>query len=123
LIDRHPRRKTRQEEGAAEAAEGSVAVLHIVEVDGPLGLPQVGPGTIFRQGVSYGKHNVLIYSRYKDRGMPRLGWLPGLLRWAKLLLKTPLLLLTREGRSRWLWQLGWRIGRIEGCFEYKVVAP
>jgi hypothetical protein len=73
--------------------------------------------------VSYGKHNVLIYSRYKDRGMPRLGWLPGLLRWGKLLLKTPLMLLTREGRSRWLWQLGWRIGRIEGCFEYKVVAP
>jgi hypothetical protein len=33
------------------------------------------------------------------------------------------MILTREGRSRWLWQLGWRIGRIEGCFEYKVIAP
>ena len=46
-------------------------------------------GNIFRQGVSYGRHNVLIYSRYRPRGMPRLGWLPGLLRWGKLLLKTP----------------------------------
>jgi GT2 family glycosyltransferase len=80
-------------------------------------------GSIFRQGVSYGRHNVLIYSRYKDRGMPRLGWTPGLLRWGKLLLTTPARLLTREGRARWLWQLGWRIGRIEGCFAYHVIAP
>lgn len=81
------------------------------------------PRKIFRQGVSYGKHNVLIYQRYRSRGMPRLGWAPGVLRWGKLLLKTPVMLLTREGRSRWLWQLGWRIGRIQGCFAYRVVAP
>lgn len=80
-------------------------------------------GSIYRQGVSYGKHNVLIYQRYQGRGMPRLGVLPGLLRWGKLILKTPWMLLTREGRARWLWQLGWRVGRIKGCFEYKVVAP
>ena len=79
--------------------------------------------SIYRQGVSYGKHNVLIYKRYQSRGMPRLGWLPGLLRWGKLIVKTPLMVLTREGRARWLWQLGWRVGRIKGCFEYRVVAP
>lgn len=81
------------------------------------------PRGIFRQGMSYGKHNVLIYKKYRSRGMPRLGWLPGVLRWGKLVLRTPLLLLTREGRARWLWQLGWRVGRIKGCFEYRVVAP
>ena len=81
------------------------------------------PRSIFRQGVSYGRHNVLIYSRYRPRGMPRLGVLPGVLRWGKLLLKTPVMLLTREGRSRWLWQMGWRLGRIQGCFVYGVVAP
>ena len=80
-------------------------------------------GSIYRQGVSYGKHNVLIYKRYRSRGMPRLGWVPGLLRWAKLALKTPPMLATREGRARWAWQLGWRVGRIEGCFRYRVVAP
>jgi GT2 family glycosyltransferase len=79
-------------------------------------------GSIYRQGVSYGKHNVLIYKRYQSR-MPRLGWSPGLLRWAKLILKTPLMIGTREGRARWAWQLGWRVGRIEGCFRYRVVAP
>jgi len=80
-------------------------------------------GSIYRQGVSYGKHNVLIYKRYRSRGMPRLGWSPGLLRWAKLILKTPSMLLTREGRARWAWQLGWRVGRIEGCVRYGVIAP
>jgi len=80
-------------------------------------------GSIYRQGLSYGKHNVLIYQRYRSKGMPRLGWIPGLLRWGKLLVKTPLMVLTREGRARWLWQLGWRVGRIRGCFEYGVVAP
>jgi GT2 family glycosyltransferase len=81
------------------------------------------PRSIFRQGVSYGRHNVLIYRKYLPLGMPRLGWLPGLLRWAKLILKTPLMVLTREGRARWLWQLGWRLGRLQGCWRYRVVAP
>ncbi|MGE5233636.1 MAG: glycosyltransferase family 2 protein [Acidobacteriota bacterium] len=80
-------------------------------------------GGIFRQGVSYGRHNVLIYRRYRGRGMPRLGLLPGLLRWGTLALRTPILLLTRAGRARWLWQLGWRVGRIRGCLAYRVVAP
>ncbi|MFY9826918.1 MAG: hypothetical protein WAM82_36530 [Thermoanaerobaculia bacterium] len=66
--------------------------------------------------MSYGLHNVVIYERYRNRGMPRLGWLPGLRKWASLLLRTPVLLLTREGRARWTWQLGWRVGRIRGVF-------
>jgi glycosyltransferase involved in cell wall biosynthesis len=80
-------------------------------------------GSIYRQGVSYGLHNVMIYERYRERGMPRLGWLPGARKWLSLLLRTPLLLLSREGRARWMWQLGWRVGRIQGCFRYRVVAP
>lgn len=79
--------------------------------------------SIFHQGVSYGLHNVLIYKKYRSRGMPRLGWVPGALRWAKLILKTPGMLVTREGRSRWLWQLGWRVGRVKGCWRYGVLAP
>jgi glycosyltransferase involved in cell wall biosynthesis len=77
---------------------------------------------VFRQGVSYGQHNVLIYKKYRPLGMPRLGVLPGAARWAALLLRSPRLL-TRDGRAPWLWQLGWRVGRIKGCFRYRVVAP
>ena len=80
-------------------------------------------GSIFRQGISYGLHNVLIYKKYRPLGMPRLGWTPGAARWLKLLLKTPLMLWTRDGRARWAWQLGWRIGRLKGCCKYRVLAP
>jgi GT2 family glycosyltransferase len=77
---------------------------------------------VFRQGVSYGQHNVLIYKKYRPLGMPRLGILPGAARWAALLLRSPRLL-SRDGRAPWLWQLGWRAGRIKGCFKYRVLAP
>jgi GT2 family glycosyltransferase len=80
-------------------------------------------GSIFRQGISYGLHNVLIYKKYRPLGMPRLGWTPGALRWLKLVLRTPLMLWTRDGRARWAWQLGWRIGRLNGCWRYRVLAP
>lgn len=79
-------------------------------------------GGIFRQAVGYGEHNVLIYKRYRDRGMPRLGWAPGAARWAKLVLTAPRVL-TARGRSAWIWQAGWRLGRIKGCLKYRVVAP
>ena len=81
------------------------------------------PGSIFRQGRIYGRYNVFIYKKYRPLGMPRLGWLPGLLRWGKLILETPRLLLKRKDRARWLWQLGWRVGRLEGCLRYRVIAP
>jgi GT2 family glycosyltransferase len=80
-------------------------------------------GGMFRQGWRTGRYNVMIYARYRPLGMPRLGVLPGLLRWGKLVLRTPLMLATRAGRSRWAWQLGWRLGRLHGCLLYRVAAP
>ena len=79
--------------------------------------------SMFRQGWRTGRYNVLIYAKYRSLGMPRLGVLPGILRWGKLVLRTPLMLLTRAGRSRWMWQLGWRLGRLHGCLLYRVAAP
>ncbi|HEV8237857.1 MAG TPA: glycosyltransferase [Thermoanaerobaculia bacterium] len=78
---------------------------------------------MFAQGWRTGRYNVLIYAKYRPLGMPRLGVLPGVLRWGKLVLRTPLMLLTRSGRSRWAWQLGWRLGRLHGCLLYRVAAP
>jgi glycosyltransferase involved in cell wall biosynthesis len=78
---------------------------------------------MLRQGMRSGRYNVLIYSRYRRLDMPRLGVLPGVLRWGKLLLTTPWMLLSRERRARWLWLLGWRVGRLQGCLLYRVVAP
>ena len=78
---------------------------------------------MFAQGWRTGRYNVLIYAKYRPLGMPRLGALPGVLRWGKLLLRTPFAIWTRAARSRWIWQLGWRLGRLHGCVLYRVVAP
>ncbi len=80
-------------------------------------------GGMFRQGWRTGRYNVLIYAKYRPLGMPRLGVLPGLLKWAALAARTPLMLLSRAGRARWTWQLGWRLGRLHGCLLYRVAAP
>lgn len=83
---------------------------------------KAGAAALFRQGVHFGRHNVRIYRRYRDRGMPYLGPLPGLLRWIKLFLRLPLAVWSPGERARWLWQLGWRCGRVRGCLAEGVLA-
>jgi glycosyltransferase involved in cell wall biosynthesis len=95
----------------AFAGEAVVRIRHRLDLRG-----------IFRQGWRTGRWNVAIYRRYRPLGMPRLGPLTGLLRWAGLAARTPRLLLTRAGRARWTWQLGWRLGRVHGCFAERVLA-
>jgi GT2 family glycosyltransferase len=75
----------------------------------------------FRQMIAYGENNVRIYRAYRGRGMPRLGPLPGIGRWLKLLLTSPRLL-TSRGRAEWTAQLGWRLGRLRGCLRQRVGA-
>lgn len=79
-----------------------------------------GLGGNFRQALAYGEHNVRVYRRYRGRGMPRLGPVPGLVRWAKLAITAPRLLGARRGQ--WIWQLGWRLGRLKGCLSERVAA-
>jgi cellulose synthase/poly-beta-1,6-N-acetylglucosamine synthase-like glycosyltransferase len=80
------------------------------------------PGGLFHQSCRFGTYNVLMYRRYRPRGMPRLPWHAGIARWVKLLLTTPKLLVPRT-RAAWLGQLGWRLGRLRGCLRYRVLAP
>ena len=75
----------------------------------------------FRQMIAYGENNVRIYAAYRSRGMPRLGPLPGLARWAKLALTAPRLA-TAAGRAEWMAQLGWRLGRLRGCLRHRTLA-
>ncbi len=80
-----------------------------------------GSHAAFRQGRSYGEHNVALYARYRDRGMPHLGPFPGLLKAAALLARSPALLLPGR-RTAWFWQAGWRWGRVLGCVRHRVSA-
>lgn len=76
---------------------------------------------IFRQNYLYGRYNVLIYKRYRPLGMPRLSPWAGPLRWAKLLVTWPKIFLSST-RAGWIAQLGWRLGRLDGCVRYRVWA-
>jgi glycosyltransferase involved in cell wall biosynthesis len=82
-------------------------------------------GGVFRQALSYGRHNVRMYARYRDDralAMPRLSRWRGLAKLGKLAFGLPRLA-SRSGRARWVSQLGWRLGRLDGCVRYRVWAP
>lgn len=77
---------------------------------------------LFLQSRKYAKDNVLLYKKYRPLGMPKLPWKYGLLGWTKLIRK--LLRIRNKGEyANWMWEFGWRIGRLQGCFKYRVFAP
>jgi len=80
-----------------------------------------GASGLFRQSFTFGVYNVLLYARYRSRGMPRLAPWSGLARWGKLVLTAPKVLVP-SARAAWLGQLGWRLGRLWGCLRCRVLA-
>lgn len=76
---------------------------------------------IYRQAYGYAEYNVLLYKKYRPLGMPKLSWRTGLAQWKKLARQT-LQIRNRKGLARWIWNLGWRIGRLQGCIKHRVLA-
>lgn len=74
-----------------------------------------------KQACLWGRYNVLLYRNYRQHGMPLLHWKRGLNGWFHLFRRIPRLR-SRLGFERWLRQIVWKLGRIEGCFRYKVLA-
>ncbi len=79
-------------------------------------------GSLYRQARLWGNYNVLLYKKYRPLGMPKLSWQASLKSWLYLLLKHFPQDLSREELNKWLWQLGWRVGRLQGCIRYRVLA-
>lgn len=78
---------------------------------------------IFQRARFWGKQNVFIYKRYRPLGMPKLSWKCGIMAWANLLRVRSLLQLRRQpGRAALAWELGWRIGRLQGSIKQRVFA-
>ena len=76
---------------------------------------------IYRQARENGEANVLLYKLYRPKGMPLLDWKDGVLAWSRLLQTLPHLA-SAEKRDRWLWQFGWRYGRLQASLKWKILA-
>ena len=80
------------------------------------------PGALLRQAQKYAEYNVALYKRYRPLGMPKLGIKNGVAAWVGLGINIADVA-SAEHRARYLWDLGWRIGRLKGCVKYRVLAP
>jgi glycosyltransferase involved in cell wall biosynthesis len=82
--------------------------------------PQTLSG-LYCQARGYAEYNVLLYEKYRPHGMPELPWQESLNRWIRLLrwlgrIHSPV------SRGCFAWQLGARIGRLQGSIKHRVWA-
>lgn len=75
----------------------------------------------YRQARNYGEYNVFIYKRYRPHGMPRYPWKRSVRSWIDLV-RGAGSLFKPEQRASWIWELGWRLGRLKGCLKYRTLA-
>jgi glycosyltransferase involved in cell wall biosynthesis len=77
---------------------------------------------MFRQARSYGVGYVSLYTRHQPHGLPkpRRVWLYGALSWAGLVRYLPRSA-SKVALGRFLWQLGWKLGLLEGSIRNRVV--
>lgn len=78
--------------------------------------------TLYRQARNYAEYNVLLYKRYRDRGMPRISPRMALRSWWKMLARLPRVR-DKGSFGLWLWFFAQRVGRLQGCLKYWVLAP
>jgi GT2 family glycosyltransferase len=76
---------------------------------------------IFRQARGYGHASAVLLGRYRDRGMQRPSQARALASWLSLPLRAPFEVLSRAGRARCVKRFGWRLGRVEGSFEARIL--
>src|SRR5690606_35552718 len=76
---------------------------------------------LLRQARKYAENDVVLYKRYRPLGMPKLGKKSGLAAWKYLILGVGDLL-HEEKRASYLWELGWRTGRLYGSIRHRVWA-
>ncbi len=82
------------------------------------------PVATFRQARGWGEYSTLLYRRMRELGLPPLPRpiRDSLAAWRSLIRSLPSLA-ERAARIRWVFRLGYRVGRLRGSFKYRVLAP
>ena len=78
-------------------------------------------GGLFHQGRLWGEYNVLLYKKYRPLGMPKLSWKASVRSWVRLLKLLPQCF-SKEDRAKLVTVFARRIGRLQGCIKYQVLA-
>ncbi len=76
---------------------------------------------MFKQSKSYARYNVILYTRYRNQGMPLLSLRTGLRNWIRLG-RSLLHLRSKQEFARWFRRFGWQLGRLQASIEYRVIA-
>jgi glycosyltransferase involved in cell wall biosynthesis len=76
---------------------------------------------LYHQARLWGEYNVLLYKKYRPLGMPKLSGKQGVRAWVRLVKSFPQVL-SKEDRARWVWKFAGRLGRLQGCIKYRVLA-
>ena len=74
----------------------------------------------FKQALTWGEYNVLLYKCYRSQGMPDLTLRDAIASLRPLFRLRPLR--TRRGRAGMVWKLGWFFGRVKGSLKHRVLA-
>jgi glycosyltransferase involved in cell wall biosynthesis len=74
--------------------------------------------TTFRNARTYGEWTVPVYERFVPLGLPRPPRGSGVRAWAHLV-KLALTVRDRATLARFVWQLGWRIGLLQGSARFR----
>lgn len=91
----------------------SEAVLHIRCRDTLSGL--------LRQARHWAEYTALLYKMYRPVNSKDMWlWKEFLWQWKGLLRSIPQIRLGRTARARWVWRLGWQLGRLLGSIKYQV---
>lgn len=78
-------------------------------------------GALLRQAKTYAEYDVALYKRYRPLGMPQLSKKSGIAAWVDLVRGVGSLRY-EERRANYLWNLGWRTGRLYGSIKHRVWA-
>lgn len=78
---------------------------------------------LFAQARTYGESTVRLLSIYHGQGMGRPSVPKAIASWVLMVPRLPFELPTRAGRARWVWRLGWRLGRLEGSARWGIFSP
>ena len=76
---------------------------------------------IYRQAKGYGYYNVVLYTRYRKLGMPRLSPKRGIRAWGDLLRRLPTIR-SKAQWARWVRDFGWRVGRLQSSISHRTFA-